>query len=208
LDLATLEQIVLNVCTHGVARPEHIKDIHAATFTPVVRDFLLMLERVFGAQWPSKTPEGEDPYRAIYVHGWSFCFKALARAYFRTRIDELGPLADAIRADSIESMETDTEILWKQRADKLAHQDQNRPKIERHYVPPIKPAAFERRLGKVDWIRHRKHWVDITQYTRNPEDGSPRKKTLADGKKVVKTKAPVQQEVITGVEGRFWVLTG
>jgi hypothetical protein len=201
LDLATLEQIVLNVCTHGSAKGEHMKDIHVDTFTPYVRDFLLMLEKVFASDWPAETPKGQDPYRKLYVHGWSFCFKALARAYHRTRIDELGPLADALQADSLEALDVDTEKDWKERAQKLAAEDQARPKKERRYEPPITPTSFERRLMQVDWVRHRKHWVEITSFTRDSDNGRPNTKRLADGTEVVKAKAPTQQEVIAGIEG-------
>jgi hypothetical protein len=58
-------------------------------------------------------------------------------------------------------------------------------------------------LGQVfrrDRVRHRKHWVDITGFTRNATDGKPNTKTLADGTIVVKAKAPTQKEVIC-IEG-------
>ena len=199
----TLEQIVLNVCTYGAAKPEHIKDIHVDTFLPYVRDFLVMLENVFGKDWPADTPKGHDPYRKIYVHGWSFSFKALSRAYHRTRINELGPLADAIEADTLDAMHTDTEQEWKARAKKLAHEDANRNKEDKKYVPPIKPQEFQKRLAQVDWVRHRKHWVAITGFTRNADDGSANTKVLANGTTVIKAKAPSQQEVIVGIEGKL-----
>jgi hypothetical protein len=201
IDLATLEQVVVNACTYGAARPEHIKDAHVDTYLPIVRDFLLMLERVFGKQWPKDTPEGKDQYRKIYVHGWSFAFKALARAYYRSRINELGPLADAMRTTDLDTVSTDTAGAWHKRAKHLADDDAKLPADKRKYKPPISSKQLESRLREIDWVRHRKHWVDITQFTRNSETGKPRTKVLADGTEVIKAKAPTQKEVIVGIEG-------
>lgn len=201
IDLATLEQVVVNACTYGAARPEHIKDAHVDTYLPVVRDFLLMLERVFASQWPKDTPKGKDQYRKLYVHGWSFAFKALARVYFRTRIDELGPFADALRTPDLDAMSTDTAGAWHKRAKKLADQDAKQPASKRKYKPAIARKELESRLRDIDWIRHRKHWVDITGFTRDAETGKPRTKVLSDGTEVIKAKAPTQREVILGIEG-------
>ena len=202
IDLATLEQVVLNACTYGKAKPEHIKDIHVQTYLPIVRDFLGMLERVFGSSWPENTPAGQDSYRKLYVHGWSFAFKALARAYFRTHIDELGPLADALRVDDLDTVDADSEADWKKRAAALAEADKKKPEGQpEECVPPITPAEFEKRLSEIDWVRHRKHWVDITGFTRNGSDGKPNIETLADGTQVIRAKAPTQREVISGIEG-------
>ncbi|MDQ3933701.1 MAG: hypothetical protein M3340_03625 [Actinomycetota bacterium] len=201
IDLATLEQVVLNACTYGTRRPEHIKDMHVDTYLPVVRDFLGLLERVFGSQWPKDTPPGADQYRKIYVHGWSFAFKALARAYYRTRIDELGPLAEAMRRDDLDTVSTDNANAWRKRADRLAAADAKRPAGERRFTPPISTKQFEHRLRRIDWVRHRKHWVDLTHFTRDATTGKPNVKTLADGTIVIKAKAPTQKEVIAGIEG-------
>jgi hypothetical protein len=201
LDLATLEQIVVNVCTHGRMKPEHFKDMHVAAYLPAVRDFMQMLERVFGEQWPEDTPEGGDAYRKIYVHGWSFSFKALSRAYYRTRIGELGPLADAMLSDDLNTVEDDTEQAWKARAQKLAEDDAARDPNNRKYVAPIDSKTLEERLTKIDWVRHRKHWVDLTGFGRKSTDGKPNTKFLASGEKVIRAKAPTQQEVISGIEG-------
>lgn len=201
LDLATVEQVVLYACTYGVARAEHLKDMHVDTYLPIVHDFLAMLERLFGDQWPENTPDGSDPYRAIFVHGWSFCFKALARAYYRARIDELGPLADALKVDDLDAIDQDSSELWAQRAQELAENDAQLPAAERKYAPPITVDELERRLKAIDWVRHRKHWVDITGFTRNVKDGKPNTKVLADKTEVVEAKAPTQKEVIAGIEG-------
>lgn len=201
LDIATMESIVINVLTHGDAKPEHIKDIHVDTYLPIVKDFLLLLERVFASDWPEHTPPGGDPYRRIYVHGWSFSFKALSRAYHRARIDELGPLADAMRKGGPVGEDPDTKAAWKARAAKLAKEDAKRDPADRKYVPPIDPQEFEDRLNQIDWIRHRKHWVKFTGYTFDANTGEAKTKQLASGKVVIKSKAPVQQEVISGVEG-------
>jgi hypothetical protein len=201
IDLATLEQVILNACTYGTRRPEHIKDMHVDTYLPVVRDFLQLLERVFGSHWPKDTPQGADQYRKVYVHGWSFAFKALARTYYRTRVDELGPLAEAMRLDDLDTVSTDTANAWRERAAKVAAADTQRPAGERKYKPPISTKQLEDRLRKIDWVRHRKHWVDLTGFTRDAETGKPRTKALANGQEVIKAKAPTQKEVISGIEG-------
>lgn len=162
------------------------------------------LERVFGkTAWPKHTPPDSDPYRRIYMHGWSFMFKALANTYHRTRIAELGPLADALRKSGPIDDDPDTETAWKARAAELPAEDARVEAKDRKYEPPIDPTELENRLKKTDWIRHRKHWVEITGYTRDPDTGAPKTKTLASGEIVITSKAPVQQEVIRGVEGKI-----
>lgn len=203
LDLATMENIVMNVCTDGAAKPEHVKTYHVDTFMPFVKDFVNLLLACFKEQWKEKTEPGDDPFRAIYVHGWSFSFKALSKAYFRTRINEIGPLADAMRNNiDLTTEEPDTEEAWKARAAELLAKDLQKPEESQKYVPTVTAVEFEKRLKAIDWVRHRKHWVDITGFTRD-KDGDPNTKTLKNGTVVVKTKAPTQAEVITGMIGKI-----
>ncbi len=184
IDLSTLEQLLLIVISNNARKPEHIKAHHVAAFLPFCKDFLKLLEDVFGAAWPRETPEGQEPYRRLYVHGWPFALKAIAHAYHQACIEELGPLAAAIREES------DNEATVESAEAFLARAEENkRAWAEQGRTAPLDRRELERRLRAIDWHRWRRHWVEITGYTVD-ENGNKKPLTLKDGTVVVRTKSP------------------
>lgn len=155
VDLSTMEQILLNVMTRGTRKPEHVKLYHVHHFLPFCREFILLLQDVFGNQWPQVTPRGQEPFRRIYVHGWAFALKAIALAYHDAKRDELGPLAGGITASSKDEHATVDEAEQAYRA-RVMEIDPEVPRI------PYEELTF--RLRKIDWHRYRQHWITITGY--------------------------------------------
>ena len=82
----------------GKYKPESFKHFHIEHLIKYCREFIELLDSVFAKDWVEKTPPNQDPFRRLYVHGWPFAVKAIAAAYHRSRIDELGPLAAALGA--------------------------------------------------------------------------------------------------------------
>ncbi|APG86992.1 hypothetical protein SAMCCGM7_pB0277 (plasmid) [Sinorhizobium americanum CCGM7] len=151
VDLSTMEQMLLNVISQGRIKPEHFKRFHVPYFLPFASDFLQMLRDQFADQWQEHTPASSDPFRRIYVHGWPFALKAIALAYFRSRIDEIGPLAAAIGVpdasrtvdDAFKSEVEKQKATWEQK-------------------PVVSVGELRDRLSKIKWERYRKHWIDLT----------------------------------------------
>jgi hypothetical protein len=201
VDLSTLEQMLLNVISHGTKKPEHIKHHHVKAFLPYAKDFLKMLDGVFGSYWPKETPDGSDPYRRLYVHGWPFALKAIALAYHQARVDQLGPLADAIAEPKDREMTVvDTEKDFLERAkEKLK---EAKTKDVNPYVAQLSPDKLKDRLSKIDWHRQRKHWVVITSVAVD-QDGAKKTRTLKDGSVVVQPLAPNTKAVISAVEKKI-----
>jgi hypothetical protein len=164
VDLSTMEQIFLNVISGGTKKPEHIKHYHVPQLLPYCREFLTMLDELFAKDWPIVTPSGKDPFRKLYVHGWPFCLKALALAYHESRIDELGPLNEAIGKEG-EDHDANKTIGEKYRA------RVENIKTVWTQQPSVTFDELKDRLRQIDWLRYRKHWIAIT--------GCP----LKDGKK-------------------------
>jgi hypothetical protein len=136
------------------------------------------------------------PSRAcVFVRAGGLWVAKPARRTYR------GLLADAIKVDDVDSMTTDTTKARRDRAAKLKAKDDELPATKRKYRAPITTKELERRFRKIDRVRHRKHWVDITGFTRNTDNGKANTKTVADGTIVIKAKAPTQKEVIAGIEG-------
>jgi hypothetical protein len=163
VDLSTMEQMLLLAISDGKYRPEVFKRYHVEHFVPYARDFILLLESLFAKEWVENTPKGQDTFRRLYVHGWPFALKAIASAYHRARIDELAPLATALGARDVgKSLET----AFK---DTLAGE---RASLEKP-KPPITYEELKSRLQQIDWLRYRKHWIELTG-AKMKDDGKKR----------------------------------
>ncbi len=196
IDLSTLEQLCLNVISGGNSKPEHIKGYHVTSLQPFAKDFLEMLERVFGAAWPAKTPDGGDPYRRIYVHGWPFALKAISLAYFASREKEIAPYYEAIKVqDQHDATEETEETYLKRVAEKQAAWS-SKPD------PAVSAGELERRLKAIDWHRNKKHWINITGHPVT-ETGAPKTKRLNDGTEIVVGNAPNTAAVISVVKNKI-----
>ncbi|GAA4243224.1 DNA sulfur modification protein DndB [Dactylosporangium darangshiense] len=155
VDLSTMEQMLLNVVSRGSRKPEHIKHYHVDVFLPYCREFIMLLQDVFGPEWLPDTPRGQEPFRRIYIHGWAFALKALALAYYDCRKDKLSALAGAIAANPREEHATvaEAEQAYREKADALEFEK-----------PRIPYSEFNDRIRVIEWRRYRKHWIDITGY--------------------------------------------
>jgi hypothetical protein len=151
VDLSTMEQMLLNAVTGGRLKPEQLKHFHVETLLPCAREFLQMLDELFAESWPENTPPKQDTFRRLYVHGWPFTLKAIALAYFESRIDELGPRAAAVAARN--PGRPQEEVFRERLEQELAETDK---------VPEVPLNELRRRLAAIDWLRYRKHWVDLT----------------------------------------------
>ncbi|MCG8915385.1 hypothetical protein L6E12_06240 [Actinokineospora sp. PR83] len=173
IDASTLEQILLNVISHGNRKREHIKHHHVEAVLPYCREFLQMLEDQFGDAWrDTKQP---DTYRRLYVHGWAFALKALALAYNQVRRDKLGPIMEAMQKETATGDDT-TEQLEKRFAEIVA--EQSAP------TPIISFDEFKQRLAAVDWRRDRRHWIRITGYLQD-KNGTKKTATLKSTGEIV-----------------------
>jgi hypothetical protein len=168
VDLSTMEQMLLNVVSEGKLKTENFKHFHVARFLPFARDFIEILEHSFGDHWIDPIPPNSDPFRRLYVHGWPFALKALAIAYHRSRIDELGPLLGAIGSKNagmtVEEAYNSQLKALKQGWDK---------------EPIITVAELKSRINQIDWLRYRSHWVAITGHKQD-KSGKPRRMKLKD----------------------------
>jgi hypothetical protein len=196
VDLSTIEQMLLNAVSGGRFKPEHIKHYQVGTLVPYARDFLELLESQFAAQWPEKTPDGSEPFRRLYVHGWAFALKALALAYYDVRKDELGPICDGIAAslkDEHESPEDAKQAF-------LATVEANEGKYP---APDVDREEFVERLSQIDWLRYRRHWVALTGAKIDKASGTPKQRTLKTGETVVDAKAENTPTVIAAVRSKI-----
>lgn len=151
VDLSTMEQMLLNATTGGKHKPETLRHFHIQLLLPFAKDFLKLLDKRFAAQWPKDTPKNHDTFRRLYAHGWPFALKAIALAYFESRIDELGPIANAIGA-------RDASVTLEEAFN--ARLEQERKNWNKK--PEVSLDELSDRLAKIDWLRHRKHWIDLT----------------------------------------------
>ena len=164
VDLSTIEQMLMNALTGGRYQPEQFKHYHIETFLPYAKEFLAMLEEVFGAQWPELTPAKSDPFRVLYIHGWAFALKAIALCYYEARKDELGPLSAAV---GVKDASRSVEDAFRQAV--------AREQAEWSEEPKITLDGLKNRLRKIDWLRYRKHWVELTG-AKVDKDGNRRTK--------------------------------
>lgn len=193
VDLSTMEQMLLNVVSEGKLKTEHFKHFHVARFLPFARDFIEILEHSFGDDWVDPIPANADPFRKLYVHGWPFALKALAIAYHRSRIDEIGPLLGAIGAKNAgmtveEAYNAQLKTL-KQNWDRK---------------PIITVAELRSRITEIDWLRYRAHWVAITGHKQD-KVGNPRRVKLKsnNGIEVVVSQAQNTASVIGVVANKI-----
>jgi hypothetical protein len=181
-DLSSMDQILLNVISRGARKEEQIKVHHIEHFLPYCREFIELLDKEFGNQWVDPTPKTSEPYRIIYIHGWAFALKALAIAYHDSRRDVIAPLAAAIGTGSGDVHLTleEAEALFLAKAESVEAP-----------VPAISFEELKHRIHAIDWLRYRKHWIDLTGYkldrngkkkTREIKDGTGGKKVIVDGK--------------------------
>ncbi|WP_410819112.1 hypothetical protein [Micromonospora sp. 050-3] len=182
VDLSTMDQMLLNVISRGSKKPEQIKHYHVEHLLPYCREFLLLLQEEFGPHWLDPTPKDSEPYRRLYVHGWAFALKAIALAYHDCRRDVIAPLATPIGQGARDEHTTSAEA-------EAAYIKATKEAI----APPVEVGFDElrSRLEKIDWLRYRKHWIEITgnkldkagaKKTRVIKDGSPHGKLVVEGK--------------------------
>lgn len=157
VDLSTMEQMLLNVVSKGNKKPEHFKHHYVEHFLPYCQEFLKLLSDLFSESWTEVTPNNKAPFRQLYVHGWPFCLKALALAYYQSRIDVLGPLAAAI------GTENEDKDASKNLEAKYISQVEKK-KSDFIEEPSLTFEELKKRLEKIDWHRYRKHWISLTGY--------------------------------------------
>jgi len=150
VDLSTMEQMLLNAVTGGRLKPEQLKHFHVDTLLPYAQEFLQMLDDLFAEHWPESSAR-QDTFRRLYVHGWPFALKAIALAYFESRSDELGPRAAAVAAR--DPSRPQEEVFRERLEQELVDADK---------IPEVPLDELKRRLAAIDWLRYRKHWVDLT----------------------------------------------
>lgn len=191
VDLSTMEQMLMNVVADGKYKPEEFKHFHVEHFYKYSREFIELLESLFAKDWIEKTPSNQDPFRRLYVHGWPFALKAIAAAYHRARIDELGPLAAALGSrDAGKTLEEAfTEKLAEERA---AWQK----------APAVPLDELKTRLQQIDWLRFRKHWIALT----GPKMKDGRKRTFklkSTGEEKVQGQAQNTHTIIASVRDKI-----
>ncbi|EGQ5295947.1 hypothetical protein RYR42_001932 [Edwardsiella piscicida] len=166
VDLSTMEQMLLNVISEGRLKTEHFKRFHVDHFLPFAKDFVKMLENLFANDWLENTPNGNDPFRKVFVHGWPFALKAIALAYYEARINELGPLCKAINAKDT-GLTVEEAYLAKVEQEKASWTE----------APTISIDELRDRLSKIDWLRYRAHWIKLTG-TKLDKSGKVRRQKL------------------------------
>lgn len=173
VDLSTLDQMLLNVISRGHKKPEQIKHYHVDLLLPYCREFILMLEKIFGPSWLDPTPKDSEPYRRLYIHGWAFALKAIAIAYHDSRRDLIDPISapigSEVRDEHATAADAKADYLTKVEAGKI-----NAPEA----LLPFDELAY--RLSRIDWHRYRKHWMEITGFKVDKE-GNKKTRTIKDG---------------------------
>jgi hypothetical protein len=192
VDASTLEQMLLNVISHGNRKREQLKHHHIPFVLPYCREFLQMLEDQFGDAW--RDTSQADTYRRLYVHGWAFALKALALAYNQARRDKLGPIMEVMVQEQTTDHDT-IEDLEKKFSEAVAQQ-----------VPPPPAITFDelkQRLAQIDWRRDRVHWIQITGFLQD-KDGKKKTVTLkSTGEVVVAAAASNTPAHISQVENKI-----
>jgi hypothetical protein len=182
VDLSTMEQMLLLALTNDKFKPEHIKAYHVPTLLPYAKEFLTMLDTQFSKDWVAEPGKNEDPFRKIYAHGWPYALKALAKAFFATRIDKLEPISDAIAA-SLKSKHYSPEEA-KAAFDKAVEEPGGEAP-----APEVTPAELAQRLAAIDWRRYRKPWVKLNGEKKDKKTGKVKRIVLKNGEEVVNTQA-------------------
>lgn len=193
VDLSTMEQLLLNVISGGRKKPEHIQHEYVDHFLPYAKEFITLLDELFAESWAEKTPPDKDTFRRLYVHGWPFALKGISLAYYQARIDKLGPLSAAIGAKSATKT---TAEAFEEAADAARASG-------KYKKSAVDFAELKARLKKIDWYRHRKHWLALTG-AKMGKDGKPRTYELKGSKeKVVLGQAQNTMQVISAVASKL-----
>ncbi|MGW4529286.1 DNA sulfur modification protein DndB [Amycolatopsis sp. NPDC004378] len=192
VDASTLEQMLLNVISHGNRKREHLKHHHIPFVLPYCREFLQMLEDQFGDTW--RDTKQSDTYRRLYVHGWAFALKALALAYNQARRDKLGPIMDVMVQEKTTDHDT-IEDLEKKFSDAMTEATSPSPKITFD--------ELKRRLAAIDWRRDRKHWIQITGFLQEKSGKKKTVKLKTTGEVVVAAAASNTPAHISQVENKI-----
>ena len=192
VDLSTMEQMLMGVIADGKAKPEAFKHFHIEHFAKYSREFIELLDSLFGSSWVEKSPANQDPFRRLYVHGWPFALKAIASAYHQSRIDELGPLASALGARRDASKTFEEEFL-----EELATK-----RTEWQKKPAVPFEELKERLQQIDWLRYRHHWIVLTG--AKMKDGKKRAMRLkSTGEEKVQGQAQNTKTVIGSVRDKI-----
>ena len=161
VDLSTMEQLMLLVVSGGTLKPENIKHHHLEHLKPFVKEFLELLETQFGPAWVERTPSGSEPFRRLFVHSCSFGLKALAQAYHKCRLDQITPHLRTIRSEhEIQDATIPASERYKRRLERVQEELRETPSPR----PDVTFEDFKDRLKKIDWYRHRKHWIELTGF--------------------------------------------
>jgi hypothetical protein len=196
VDLSTMEQMLLAALSNGRFKPEHIKSYQVPTLLSHGKDFLELLDSQFSAMWVQDPEKDEEPFRRLYVHGWPFCLKAIANAYYKTHVDELAPICDAIAAslkDEHESPEGAKSAFER----KIVEAQSSSP------TPDVTPTELGERLAKISWYRYNKPWVKITGAKLDKKTGQPKRRGLKSGEIVIDSKAENTKANIAAVEAKL-----
>ncbi len=192
VDLSALEQMLLNATVGGRFKPEVLRNFHIPHLIKYANEFLKLLHKCFADYWADPTPRKQDTYRQLYVHGWPFALKGIALAYYESRIDKLGPIVAAINSPLDASL-TNDEAFKKQVETQSAVWDK---------TPNVTFEELSDRLSKIDWLRYRKHWIEITGAKK--KDG--KKKTFklkSTGEEKVEAQAQNTAAIINAVKGKI-----
>ena len=153
MDLSTIEQTLLLALTGDrTVKAQAIKHFQVPVLIPFAKEFLNLLSNCFGNKWISPTPTNMDAYRQLYVHGWAFAQKALAIAYFRSRKDQLGPIAASLLVKAAAN-ENSNEVFVNS-IKKLTESG--------NHEALLSFDELKERLEKINWYRHKAHWITIT----------------------------------------------
>ncbi|NGY64111.1 hypothetical protein G7043_34855 [Lentzea sp. NEAU-D13] len=192
VDASTLEQMLLNVISHGNRKREHLKHHHVPIVLPYCREFLQMLDDLFGDVW--RDTKQADTYRRLYVHGWAFALKALALAYNQVRRDKLGPIMEVMGQEQTTDHDT-VEDLEKRFTEAVSSLEEPKPKVT------LK--EFKHRLAEIDWRRDRKHWIRITGFLQEKNGTKKVAKLKTTGEVVVAAAASNTPAHISQVENKI-----
>ncbi|MBN9654701.1 hypothetical protein J0K78_10540 [Halobacillus sp. GSS1] len=198
IDLNTLAQIFMEVTTNGKFKPSDLKHHHIQHVEKYCKEFLEILGEEFGQDWkhPIPNPKKEDTYRRLYVHGWPFALKALAKVYFNAKVDELTPIVNAMSSEKNNSNKL---LSAEDNFNRLLEEEKEKESA----TPKLTIEDFKERLHKIDWLRYRKHWIDITGHSVD-KNGEKRTFTLkSTGEKQVVALAQNNANFINAVANKI-----
>jgi hypothetical protein len=187
-----MEQMLLNAISNGRYKPEQFKHFHIEEFKPYAREFIMLLDELFAKDWLETTPKNQDTFRRLYVHGWPFALKAIALAYYESRIDELGPRSAAI------AVKDPSKPLEQAFRDQLAIELQDWEK-----KPDVPFDELKRRLQGIDWLRYREHWINLAGAKIGKDGKSKTFKLKSSGEEKVMGQAQNTATVISSVKAKI-----